>query len=451
MFSQPVVFVDIETTGAQARSSRILEVALIRVENGVVVAEYETLLNPGVPIPAFISSLTGIHDHDIVDAPQFEDVADAIKEICDGALFVAHNVSFDYSFVKREFATIGEPFAPKRLCTVRLSRALYPQHRGHSLEKLIARHSIPFQNRHRAKDDAKAIHYFSMIAHKEHGIDAFDAAVSQQLRTQGLPPNFSTPTLDHIPEGIGVYIMKAEDGTILYIGKSIHIRERVREHFASTAVREVRLSQATHLVEAIETSSEFAALLLESKLVKELHPIHNRQLRRNKRYTILMKEADSSDYTRLKLTYGELDSVSDFSHIYGVYEQKSKALRRLNDTAMTFSLCPKLLGLEKAQKACFWYSLGKCKGACIGKEPAERYNLRVELALQHKKLKTWPYKGSVTIPLTESGESVEIDQWRVVNFIDEYGTKDPYDSSDFSLDEYRIIARFLRQYATLKP
>ena len=146
MFDYPVVFVDIETTGGSYRNSRILEVAAIRYENGEVTAEFSSLINPETHIPAVITGITGITEGDIVGAPIFADIADQFAEIMDGAVFIAHNVRFDYSFIKNEFAMIGMEFKPKLLCTVRLSRYLYKQEVGHSLAKLIARYDIPFLN-----------------------------------------------------------------------------------------------------------------------------------------------------------------------------------------------------------------------------------------------------------------------------------------------------------------
>ena len=137
MFEYPVVFVDIETTGGSYRNSRVLEVAAIRFENGQVTREFNTLLNPQTYIPESITSLTGITESDVIDAPLFEDIADELLDVLEGAVFIAHNVRFDYSFLKNEFALVGSTFSPKLLCTVRLSRALYYQQKGHSLAKLI--------------------------------------------------------------------------------------------------------------------------------------------------------------------------------------------------------------------------------------------------------------------------------------------------------------------------
>ena len=183
MFDYPVVFVDIETTGGSYRNSRVLEVAAIRYENGESIKEFTTLIDPDTHIPASITTLTGIRAADVVGAPRFEDIADELFEVLDGAVFVAHNVRFDYSFLKNEFALAGMAFSPKLLCTVRLSRALYAENKGHSLAKLIERHNIPVLARHRALDDARAILYFSQLAYDQHGPIVFGEALQRQLKT----------------------------------------------------------------------------------------------------------------------------------------------------------------------------------------------------------------------------------------------------------------------------
>src|SRR3982750_2063094 len=137
LYGEPVVYVDIETSGGSFERSKIIEIAAIRVENGQVVRELKTLLNPGMSIPYWITKLTGINDNDVVDSPYFEDIAYELAEVLDSAIFISHNVRFDYGFVKRQFEDVGSKYNPKLLCTVRLSRALYPQHKGHSLEKII--------------------------------------------------------------------------------------------------------------------------------------------------------------------------------------------------------------------------------------------------------------------------------------------------------------------------
>ena len=131
------VMLDLETTGGNAVHDRITEIAAVRIENGVETGRWSTLVNPGVRIPPFIQSLTGITDAMVADAPAFEDIANTLLELLDGAVFVAHNVRFDHSFVVNELARMDIALKIKTLCTVRLSRKLYPQHKGHGLDAIL--------------------------------------------------------------------------------------------------------------------------------------------------------------------------------------------------------------------------------------------------------------------------------------------------------------------------
>jgi len=445
MFNYPVVFVDIETTGGSYRNSRVLEVAAIRFENGEIVKEFSTLINPETYIPPTITSITGITENDIVGAPTFEEIADELLEVLEGAVFVAHNVRFDYSFLKMEFAKIGSGFSPKLLCTVRLSRYLYAAQKGHSLEKIILRHSIPVLDRHRALEDARAILYFSQLAFDEHGPDSFEQAVMHQLKSQSLPPHLDIQELEQIGNVPGVYIFKDETHQPVYVGKSITLKKRVMSHFQSTAPKELKLSQQVHHVETVPTGSELTALLLESKLIKELKPIYNRLLRRVSLYAMLVKK-EQDGYASLAVVSGNVNNETDLSTIYGMYANRTKAKQALDELTRSYQLCPKLMGLEKANGACFSFMLGKCKGACVGQESAEEYNKRFEVALERSKLSEWPYEGSITIPVNEAGEKVVINNWIIQGFHDEYGEAVINDAEpNFDLDEYKIIRRFIKE------
>ncbi|MDN5275801.1 MAG: polC [Candidatus Saccharibacteria bacterium] len=446
MFEYPVVFVDIETTGGSYRNSRVLEVAAIRVENGVITGEFSSLVHPGTSIPPKITQITGITEHDIVDAPAFEDIADELHEILQGAIFVAHNVRFDYSFLKQEFSLVGTDFHPKLLCTVRLSRLLYADRQGHSLGKLIERHSIPYRFRHRALDDARAIHYFSQLAYDEHGKAVFEDAVNRQLRSQYVPSHLDSSEIETIKDEPGVYIFEDEQRTPIYIGKSIHLKKRVVSHFQDQAARELKMSQHVHHVRVIPTQNELSALLLESQMVKEHKPLYNRQLRRVSKYALLVKST-VDEYATLRIDSGTVDEAADLGIIYGLYESRTKAKNRIIELTKTFQLCPKLMGFENTKTACFSHSLGRCKGACIGLEEAASYNRRFELALMHSKLEAWPYKNAIAIPF-DAISGVVINNWMVQGFYDS-GEPEPvhqYDSY-FDLDEYKIIRRFIRTNA----
>jgi DNA polymerase-3 subunit epsilon len=446
MFNYPVVFVDIETTGGSYKNSRVLEVAAIRFEDGQVVKEFSTLINPETYIPASITSLTGISEGDVVDAPIFSDIADELAEILHGAVFIAHNVRFDYSFLKQEFAMAGMDFSPKLLCTVRLSRALYRFEKGHSLAKLIERHNIPVFDRHRALEDARAILYFTQLAFDEHGYELFNAAVEHQIKTQSLPPHLDASQINRIENTPGVYIFRDEHKQPIYIGKSINLKKRVMSHFQSMLSKELKISQQVHHVDTITTGSELAALILESKLIKELKPVYNRLLRRVSHYAMLVRTDTDDGYSSLVIKSGNIDGDTDLSAIYGLYSTRTKAKQKVEEITRTFQLCPKLMGIEKTKGACFSYSLGRCKGACIGKENPELYNRRFEIALEHTKIANWPFEGAISLPVNEEGEQVIIDKWIIQGFQNSDGELIINDiEPNFDVDEYKIIYRFIKQ------
>lgn len=157
----PFVFIDTETTGLSARTGgRVLEIGALRVEDNKVVAKYKQLLHPETDVPYFITQITGITDQDVESAPTFADIFQDVRELFKDAIFIAHNVNFDYKFLQSEFEKVGEQFKKDRLCTVRLSRKLFPEHKSHSLDKIIERHGFEVENRHRAYDDAEILYKF---------------------------------------------------------------------------------------------------------------------------------------------------------------------------------------------------------------------------------------------------------------------------------------------------
>lgn len=157
----PFVFVDIETTGMSPRTGgRILEIAALRMEDHQIVEKVDTLINPETDVPYFITTITGIADEHVAQAPLFADVIDELEHISKDAIFVAHNVNFDYGFIQEEYRKLGARFSRQRLCTVQLSRALFPFERGHSLGKIIERHGYQVSDRHRAFADAEVLYRF---------------------------------------------------------------------------------------------------------------------------------------------------------------------------------------------------------------------------------------------------------------------------------------------------
>ncbi len=266
LFDEPYVCVDIETDGMNYTHGHVIEVAAIRVENGEIVKEFTTLIDPGVSIPYFITNLTGITTNDVQGAPSFADIADELYDIMEGATFVAHNVRFDYSFLKQAFRRVGTDFDPKQLCTVKLSRALYPEQKSHKLASVIARHGLAYSARHRAYDDAHVLWQFITLAQQQFSHEVIHQAISNQIKRPSLPKHLNTEMISNLPTGPGVYIFDDERGMPLYIGKSVNIKRRVMSHFTrdSEEYREFKIAQSVHAVRYESTGGELEALLREA-------------------------------------------------------------------------------------------------------------------------------------------------------------------------------------------
>ncbi len=175
MTHRPLVFLDIETTGGTPLNSRVLEIGALRMENNTIVDTFSQLIQPEQQVPWWITKLTGITDEMVWDAPTFQGVASSLELFLSDAIFVAHNVNFDYGFIKAEFERIGGSFTMDRLCTVKLSRALYPKQKRHNLDSVIEAHNIQVESRHRALDDAKVMVEFFKKSLQEHGLNTYAA------------------------------------------------------------------------------------------------------------------------------------------------------------------------------------------------------------------------------------------------------------------------------------
>lgn len=391
------VYLDLETTGGNPVHDRITEIAAVRVEDGVQVARWSTLVNPQTRIPPFIESLTGISDAMVADAPAFEEVAPRLLELLDGAVLVAHNVRFDHGFLLHAFERMERPLRIKTLCTVRLSRKLYPQHKGHGLDAIMRRHGLHNSARHRAMGDVDTVLDWLRLAAAELGIESVRAAAAQLLQgSASLPPQLETAVQD-VPQSCGVYLFYGEGSVPLYIGKSVKLRSRVMSHFqaAGREAREMRIAQEIRRIEWRETAGELGALLLEARLVKDLQPIHNRQLRRERQLSAWCLASDADQRPRLSLVRGEDFDAHALDQLYGVYRSKRQAIESLRTLAQAHGLCPQALGLESGKGRCFASQVGQCRGVCHGQERPELHRLRLEQALAGQRLQAWPFKGKI--------------------------------------------------------
>ena len=295
--------IDIETTGGTANRSKIIEIA-IAVHDGLkVVDTYETLINPETSIPPGITQLTGITQEMVVDAPKFYEVAKKIVEMTKKTIFVAHNVRFDYSFVKEEFRRLGFAYTRRQLCTVRLSRQAFPGLPSYSLSNLIRHFKLPCSNRHRAMGDVEAtIVLFEKILAKEAGEEQVEDMVNLGVKESLLPKNITLEQLHALPEDCGVYYLHDEVGDVVYVGKSINIKKRVMEHFAKVTEKARKLQQYVDDISFEITGSELVALLLESYEIKRLRPIVNRAQRRSYFPYVIYQYTDAHGYICLDIT-----------------------------------------------------------------------------------------------------------------------------------------------------
>ena len=282
LFAAPLAIVDLETTGAHPSWDRVTEIAVLEVDNGDVTSEWSTLVNPDTPIPAAIQALTGISNAMVADAPRFAELAQDLHARLDGRIFVAHNARFDYGFLRSEFERSGLQFSARTLCTVRLSRRLYPDQARHNLDSLITRHRLQCRARHRALGDAEAVWQFLRAALAEHGQEVVGTAARQIAKQPSIPAHLERAAIDAIPDAPGVYLFYGERDLPLYVGKSVAMRSRVLAHFADNlrSSREMQLAREVRRIDFERTAGELGALLREAQLVKELAPVFNRQLRR---------------------------------------------------------------------------------------------------------------------------------------------------------------------------
>jgi DNA polymerase III subunit epsilon len=273
----PMVFVDLETTGGSVGEHRITEVGVVEVGSQRV-SRWSTLLDPQQPIPPFIQQLTGITDAMVRGAPTFESIAPALFERLKGKLFVAHNASFDRGFLRGEFARVGLTFNPDVLCTVRLSRALFPAEKRHGLDALVQRHALVPSDRHRALADADLLWQFWQRLHSLVPRDALRTQIERTTRYFHLAGDITEDLLDTAPAGCGVYVFYGEDDLPLYVGRSVRVRQRVRAHLTAErrSAKDVRLAQLVRRVEWRATGGELGALLAEAQWIATLRPRHNR-------------------------------------------------------------------------------------------------------------------------------------------------------------------------------
>ena len=438
----PLAIVDVETTGSDPATDRITEIAVLEVSDLALTGQWSTLLNPGGVIPGPIQALTGITQEMVDRAPRFEDIAGELYERLAGRVFVAHNARFDYGFLRREFERAGLKYLAKTMCSVRLSRRLYPGAGGHDLDSLIARHGLECETRHRAAPDAAAVWQFLRVAAEEHGAEVLEVAARQVSRQPTLPPHLERGAIDAVPDAPGVYLFYDDGAAPLYIGKSRSMRSRVLQHFIATSSWTPRVRR----IEWQRTAGELGALLREAALVKELDPVYNRQLRRPGQLC-----GFAFDGRRLRLARGEEIDAETLPFVYGLWRSRGAAMQALRAAADEHGLCLQTLGFDvKRQGNCLRHQIGRCAGVCAGKENIHVHHARVATALARLKSVDWPHRGPLGVVehdrARDATEVHVLDRWCYLGTAScdsEVAELLEARRPRFDYDHYRILARHL--------
>ncbi|WP_419800811.1 exonuclease domain-containing protein [Mucilaginibacter sp.] len=372
--------VDIETTGGHASANGITDIAIILHDGEKVYHRYQSLINPQQPIPVYIQALTGINNDMVKEAPVFADVASEIFELLKDKVFIAHNVNFDYSFVRYHLAAAGFSLDCKKLCTVRLSRKIIPGYPSYSLGKLCHQLGIENDSRHRAMGDAFATAtLFSMLL-----VQDLHGHIKQSLliksKEQLLPPHLPKNIMDELPKNPGVYYFHDHKGKVVYVGKAKNIKKRVNSHFLGNNPNRQRQNflRDIHNITWQICGTELMSLILEASEIKKLWPEHNRSLKRFDQSYALYQFEDQNGYIRLAI--GKKKKYQQSIYSFGLMLEGYESLRKL---MMDFALCPKLCFIQKNEEACSGIINQHCNGACSGTESSEVYNQRVLQAIKH--------------------------------------------------------------------
>ncbi len=380
--SQLFAIVDLETTGGRADREKIIEVAIALHDGEKIIDRFESLINPERTVPYNITRITGISTDMVKDAPKFYEVAKRVVEITEGAIFVAHNVRFDYSFLKFEFERLGFTYTRKQLCTVKMSRKAFPfLQGGHSLGNLITQFDIKVTDRHRAMADVLAtVEVFERII-KMNGSTDFTAMMKKGIKEAILPTGLAIETLEALPQATGVYYFHNEAGEIVYVGKSIHIKRRVFEHFRSKNHKADKMERHVRDITYELTGSELVALLKESHEIRSMNPIINKsQKGKGKPMGILTFENQKGYicFNNIKITAKNRNHPS----IVAAYEKPSFAAMASFRAKTDFELCDCLMDGRIGEKSCLFQQMGQCSGAGVETETVEEYNERANAAIE---------------------------------------------------------------------
>lgn len=370
--------VDIETTGGHADSNSITEIAIFIFDGDKVTDQFVSLVKPDYPIPPFLEQYTGITNEMVENAPRFEEIADTVFNLLNNNIFVAHNVNFDYSFIYAQLLHSNYKLPNKKLCTVRLSRKIFPGYKSYSLGNICAALGIPIQNRHRAAGDAAATVLLFEKLFKADQDSIIQQSLKKGSKEQVLPPNLPKQQFEALSQNTGIYYFHNQEGKIVYIGKAKNIQKRVATHFSGnkTGKQKQDFLRSIHSISCVEVATELMAFILESIEIKKHWPEFNRALKKLDFNFAIYDYEDRNHYLRLAI-----DKTRKSVIPLRTFRTQLDAIQTLQGLISRFDLCSKLCGITTTE-SCLSQPYLTCKGACEQKEEPTKYNSRVQEAIQ---------------------------------------------------------------------
>ncbi|MBU0475882.1 MAG: GIY-YIG nuclease family protein [Bacteroidetes bacterium] len=372
IFDTEFAVLDFETTGTSGRHNRAIEIGIVRVKNGEILETFQSFINPGTHVPYYITSLTGITNDDVHDAPFFEDLTSQIIDFIGDSILVAHNMPFDYSFLQNEFMR-ADVLLPKNetLCTLKLARKLYPELKSKSLGNLVQHFGIRHKNVHRALGDAmvtaKLLIKMTNQLQEDQNITKLNELLAYQSAS-AIKSNFKiikkklAIDFANVPSTAGVYLFKDGSGKIVYIGKAKILKKRVSNYFSNTAARKAKeIVRKASGLEYIPTNSELTALILESELIKHHKPPMNSLLKKySQQYFIKVKQTHD---------YPSFSSVSkidfDGNDYFGPYNNRETSKNLIDILHKTYRLRECSDKELNRGKKCYLHDIKRCIAPCI--------------------------------------------------------------------------------------
>ena len=367
--------VDVETTGISPRVNNIIEIGLVKISNLNIVEKFHSLINPARNIPYYISKITGITNNEVFNAPFFEEIADDISSFILTGILTGHNISFDKSFLKKEFISCERTNINNlTICTHKLAQRLYPELRKKSLSSICRHLKLHNRNAHRALPDAEvtAQVFLRMLdeIRTKHKINTVGDLIKFQYVPHETPINYKiskklNDDIISLPDAPGTYYFLNSKNKIIYIGKAKSLKNRVRSYFSPGAPRKAkRIIQQTKRIKIEISNSELTALLTEAESIKVINPQHNTFLKRygNKYF---LRITSTSEFPSLEIcNYFDFDG-NDY---FGLFINKKQAQRVFEMINKTFAIreCDDLEFVKG--KPCFLAEIERCTAPCVNKE-----------------------------------------------------------------------------------